>query len=514
MKAKVILINPPVPGDQLISSDNYFPYGLLSISTVLKENKIDVRIVDINNYFYSREFNEELLNDYIITEVCYYIKSYRPDIIGISSLFSGVFKYVKVTANEIKKRFPEIPIVIGGIHPTIFYMEILSRYDAIDYVVMGEGERSFLKLIKCLIDGNGSLETIDGVAFRDKGTIKVNRKKEFITDLDELAFIDYGILNIKEYYNMNTSNWYSPRGIEAGQPFPIISSRSCPNRCSFCSMWLVHGPKIRCRSAENVLDEMEYLYREYNVRYFQFMDDNMTFYKKRTLEICNGIVKRSMNIQFDTPNGVAINRLDEEIIDAMVEAGLVRISVGIETGSEYIRNKVMIKGLKNEKIYEIVESCARHKHLFIMGFFIIGMPEETHKTLEETYEMIKTLPLDAFSASFATPYPGTELFNYCMKNGLLPFKVGDFVDFENLHGNIECPFFEPHKLTRKDLVTFREKCFDFLKDKRSAANLPTTRSTVPLRYMQHDPKGASNLLRKMGWRRNKVGWIEDKRNSV
>lgn len=498
MNARVLLINPPIDRNQLVSSDNYFPYGLLSMGTVLKERKIDVKIMDINNDFFSKVFSDQLLKDYIVKELFSCIESYRPDIIGIGCIFSGAFKHLKMIANQVKRRFPDIPIAIGGVHPTIFAREILGNYSDIDYVIIGEGELSFLQLVECLAENKGFLETIDGIAFRDNGGIKLNPKRSFISQLDELPSVDYSIVGVEEYYNMDTSNWYSPRGIKVGQPFPIISSRSCPNQCTFCSMWLVHGPKIRCRSAENVLDEMECLYREYNVRYFSFMDDNMTFYKKRTLGICNGIVKRRMNIQFDTPNGVAINRLDDEIIDAMVEAGLVRISVGVETGSEYIRNKIMLKGLTNEKIYEIVESCARYKHLFIMGFFIIGMPEETHKTLDETYEMITTLPLDAFSVSFATPYPGTELFSYCMKKGLLPFKIGDFVDSENLHGNIEHPFFEPHKLAREDLVIFRKKCFDYLKDKRSAANLPTSRSTVPLRYMQHNPKGASNILRKDG----------------
>ena len=335
-----------------------------------------------------------------------------------------------------------------------------------------------MELIKCIIDNKQTLSSINGIAFRDKGNIQLNPKTKFENNIDTLSPIDYSIINVEEY-KMNTSSWYSPNKIRVGQPFTIVSSRSCPNRCTFCSMWLVHGPKIRFRTSKNVLDEMEHLYNNYNTRYFQFMDDNMTFDKKRILEICNGIKKRNMHIQFDTPNGIAIDRLDKEVIAAMVDAGMVYVCLGIESGSEYIRNKIMKKGLSTKKIYEIVEICTKHKHLFIKGFFIIGVPEETQETLQETYEMIKKLPLDKISMNFVSIYPGTEIFKYCIKNNLIPYKLDDYVDIEVFQNFDAQPHIKPFKLTRDDLVRFRKKSFDYLKEKRLTTSLP---DNYPLRY--------------------------------
>lgn len=478
MKPRVLLINSPTMKIDTVGATRYFPVGLLYLATVLKNHKIDVKILDINNHFYLKNLNEKIFNEYIEDTFSKFLADYKPDVIGIGCTFSGAFKYLKVIAKKSKEVFPKTPIAIGGIHPTIFAKEILKKYSFIDYVVIGEGETTFLELVKRLTGNGGSSTFTNGIAFRKNNKIKLVPKMRFEDNLDAIPFIDYNLINVNEY-KMDTSTWYSPKKIKVGQPFTIISSRSCPNRCTFCSMWLVHGPRFRFRSAKNVLDEMESLYNNYGVRYFQFMDDNITFDKKRILEICRGIKKRKMNIQFDTPNGMAINRLDKELIEAMVEAGLIFSGFGIESGSEYIRNEIMKKGLMNEKIYEIVSECAKYKHLFIKGFFIIGMPEETQETLQDTYEMMKKLPLDKISMGFAAPYPGTELFNCCIKNKLLPYKIEEYLDVKVLQSSDQHPYFKPYNLTKDDLIKFRKKCFSYMKEKRAASPLP---DNYPLRY--------------------------------
>jgi anaerobic magnesium-protoporphyrin IX monomethyl ester cyclase len=478
MKTRVLLINPPSSRSQFIGDDNYFPLGLLCLGAKLMEDNIEVKILDINNLFFAQEFSRDLLVNYIENDLYSYIASYRPSTIGIGCIFSGAFRYLKVIAQKIKTKFPDIPLVVGGIHPTIFPEQIIKKCQYIDYVIIGEGEKTFSDLVKYLAGRKVPRNSIDGIVYRDGSRLKVVQKEKFINDLDSVLSPNYGLIDVNEY-RMDTSGWYSPHRIKVGQPFPIISSRSCPNRCTFCSMWLVHGPKIRFRSPENVLGEMNYLYHNYGVRYFQFMDDNFTFDKERTLDICNGILKRNMNIQFDTPNGLAINRLDREIIDALVEAGMVRISLAIESGSEYIRNDVMKKGLKTEKIFNVFDACAKHNHLFINGFFIIGTPQETHQTLEDTFYIIRKLPLDKYALSYATPYPGTELFKFCAINNLLKFEVDEYVDIEDLQGRSDMPHFKPFNLSIADLVEFKQKADNFMLEKRRLSKLP---NNYPLRY--------------------------------
>lgn len=467
---RVLLINAPLINNPIAHRSTYFPLAMLSIATLCKREGVEATVLDAGNYFVQKGWGLPELSNYYETTIKDHIHELQPDIIGIGAVFSGAFSSLREMAKDIKKDFPSIPIVIGGIHATIFAREILEQYKHVDFVIVGEGENSFLQLVKCLRFGH-SVDNIDGLAYRQSGEVKLNAKLEFITDLDALPFPDYELIDFTQYH-FDTDQWYSPKNLPIGRPFPILSSRSCPNRCSFCSMWLIHGPKFRSRSANHVLDEIESLYHRFGARYFEFMDDNLTFDRKRILEICRGIVARNLNIQFSTPNGVAVNKMDKEVVDALVAAGMIRLALAIEHGSGYIRNKVMHKGLNIEKVYKVVEACAQHKHLYIIGYFVVGMPQETADTLEETYSIIKELPLDHFQINWATPYPGTELFNYCIEHKLLAGKAKNYMTIDNLHYNTSQPHFKPHNLSMEEMIEFKTKCFDYLKDKKAKLDLP------------------------------------------
>ncbi|MFH1583251.1 MAG: radical SAM protein [Candidatus Falkowbacteria bacterium] len=493
MQTKVLLINSITAGVDFYNTDHlyHFPLGLLYLASVLRKNNIEVKIVDFNNIYCSKALKGQLRDctpqEYIKKNFSYYLGDFAPDIVGVGCIFSGAFACAKIIASQAKEFFPNTPVVIGGIHATIFSVEILKECDYIDYVCIGEGENTFLSLIKYLTGGNQTIGNINGIAFRKNGEVVKQDKTTFIKDLDTLPPVDFDILNLKDY-EFDTSGWYSPKKIKIGTPFPILSSRSCPWRCSFCAMWLVQGPTTRFRTPRHVVDEMQNLYIKHNVRYFSFLDDNLTLDRKRILAICDEIIKRGLDIQFDTPNGVAINFLDQEVIDAMVKAGLVKINLSPESGSEYIRNEVMGKRLKTEKIYEVFQNCAKHNHLYIGAYFIIGMPQETRETLQETYEMITKLPADRVSFSLATPYPGTQLYEYCIEHGLLKYDHAKGYDFKKEYIGTMRPYFKPYALTEDELMEFAAKCENFMKQKRSRIDIP---ENYPLRYQ--DAKASANF---------------------
>ena len=473
---KVLLINAPVLHNPISHRSTHFPLASLSLATLLKREQIQVTVLDAGNIFARNAYGSPELANYVQHELIGQVRGLQPDVIGIGAVFSGAFGPLRMFAESIKASFPSIPIVIGGIHATIFADEILKQYPFIDFVIKGEGEYTFLELVR-RIDSGQSIADIDGLAYRQSGEVKVNPKQSFISDLDALPPPDYDLIDVSEY-SFDTSEWYSPKGLPIGQPFPILSSRSCPNRCTFCSMWLVHGPKFRARSAKHVVDEIEMLYNKYGVKFFEFMDDNLTFNKTRILDICNDIIGRNLNIQFSTPNGVAINKLDQEVVDAMVDAGLVRVALAVEHGSDYIRKHVIRKPLGTEKVYQVAEACAKHKNLFIIGYFVVGMPQETSETLEATFNIIQKLPLDHFQINWATPYPGTELFRYCMEHNLLSGKEEDYMTTEHLHYNTAKPHFKPHAVDMEELIAFKNKCFDIIKNKKTRLGLAYN---VPMR---------------------------------
>lgn len=484
MQTKVLLINSITTGVDFYNTDHlyHFPLGLLYLASVLRKNNLVVKIVDFNNIYCPKVLKGQLRDctpqEYIEKNFFQYIGDFKPDVIGVGCIFSGAFECAKIIASKAKEFFPDTPVAMGGIHATIFSAEILKECDYIDYVIIGEGEETFLKLIKYLNNGGQTIDSLDGLAFRKAGQIIKKNKTTFISNLDELPFVDFDILDLKNY-EFDTSKWYSPKNIKIGTPFPILSSRSCPWRCSFCAMWLVQGPTTRFRSPRHVVDEIQSLYDKHGVRYFSFLDDNLTLNKKRILAICDEIIKRGLDIQFDTPNGVAINFLDQEVIDAMVRAGLAKINLSPESGSEYIRNEVIGKRLKTEKIYEVFQNCAKHKNLYIGAYFIIGLPQETRETLQETYEMITKLPVDRVSFSLATPYPGTRLYEYCVEHGLLKYDHAKGYDFKKEYIGAMRPYFKPDALTEDELMEFAVKCENFMKQKRQKINVP---ENYPLRY--------------------------------
>lgn len=456
---KILLINPPRP-DMIGNTDLYVPSGLLYLAAVLQKIDVLVELLDLNVVKSSKNGDPaKSYEDAIIDK----LMTFKPQMVGLGCLFSGQFPSVLNYSKKIKEFSNNITIVIGGIHPTIYPKDILTHCPSIDWIVLGEGETAIVQLVNAVRDQNNNYEKIDGFAFRHNNSVIVNQKKSFIVDLDTLPNPAYNLINIKDYY-FDTSHWHNPKNLVINTSLSIISSRSCPIRCNFCSMFLVMGPKWRSRTPQNVVSEIEYLYNERGQRHFSFMDDNLTLDKKHILAVCRLILKKKLSIQFETPNGIAIRTLDAEVLEAMVEAGLTRVALAIESGSDHIRNSVMGKNLPRKMIYEIFDLTKKFNDLIVKAFFIIGMPEDTPQTLNETYSMIKEIDVDRPMVSNLMPFPGTRLFDQAVRDNLFL----ETVDLKNIwkfdkfyYTNNKRFFIKPYKMTVEELNDYRAR-FDAL----------------------------------------------------
>lgn len=461
---KILLVNPPSPA-AYYNREVYPPSALLYLSAVLKNNGDEVKLLDLKCPKYEKPDNPRKNYEDAMVNT---ISDFRPDIIGFGCLFSGNFPELLNLSNISKRKFGSVPVMIGGIHPTIYASEILKNCPDIDWVILGEGEESVVRLVNRVKDRTFGFEEIDGFAYRKNGKIIVNPKTKYIKEPDTIPFPAYDLIDLKDYY-VDTSAWHNPKKLPINTSVPVITSRSCPNRCRFCSMYMVMGPHWRPRTPENVVGEIELIYDEYNHRHFSFMDDNLTLKKSHALGICNLIIKKKLNIQFETPNGLAINTLDEEVLDALVEAGMVRTGLAIESGSDFIRNKIMGKNLSREKIYQVVNLIKKYKDLFVTAFFIMGMPEETRDTLTDTYNMIKDIDVNKVILMNIVPFPGTAVFKQAVRDNLLTD-----TDTENLYlageryfTNYRKFFIKPYKLDLKDLLEFRIKYDKLISDHKS-----------------------------------------------
>lgn len=461
------------------------PLNITYLASAARNARYNVKLVDLR--VEQQKHNFVVLNSLECDNAMFLTRIMEKEIIenninivGINCLYSGLFPVVLHLAKRIKLLNPSIKIVIGGIHPTIYAREILNHYkDVIDYVIIGEGEQSFVELLNCLNSNEFSkLSSINGFGYFDNNQVSINPKSKYIEKLDELPFPAVDLLSISDYF-IDTSGWYSPKGLPIKTPVPLITSRSCPNICNFCSMHFINGKKIRYRSPENVVEEMKMYIEKYGLTYFNISDDNLTIDKKRVIKLMNLIVKERLNIQFSTENGVYIGTLDEEVLDAMSCAGLVRLHLAFETGSDYIRNQVIGKNLYNKKIDVLKDIIMKNKynHIYLYGYFVIGFPEETDETLNETYQLISSFPLDNYSLFYAIPFPGTRLYNQCFKERL--FTEEYFYNTDLLVNQVDVgqmvkgrPCIKPYNLELSKLIEFKEKTLDYLKNKRNNSSIP------------------------------------------
>ena len=462
---KVLLVNPPIPSF-FYNREFYFPSSLLSLGAVLQQKGHEPYILDLKTF---QRGDTDPADSFYAARLLDVIERFQPDLLGFGCLFSGNFPDVLDLSKAVKQARPEIPVLMGGIHATLYVREILSNCASIDGIVLGEGEDTIVRIVDAL-DAGRPWHHISGFGCRVDGQVIVHPKSDYIEDIDRLPMPAYDLIDVRDYF-MDTSAWHNPKGLPIHTSVPILSSRSCPNRCRFCSMYRVMGPRWRARSAGRVLDEIEYVYHTYGLRHFSFMDDNVTLDKSRMMRMCQGILDRGLDLQFETPNGVSVRTLDQELMDAMVDAGMVRISLAIESGSEYIRNKIMNKRLSNEKIYEILALTRRYPQLYVTVFFLIGMPEETRESLEETYRMIERIEAHKTIIMNLVPFPGTAVFQQAVRDHLL---TG--VDPERLYlandryfTNYDQIFLKPYALDCDEIGRFRERCDRLLKDMKQTS---------------------------------------------
>lgn len=497
----ILLIN--VHNSDQIRSTGYFlmPLSLVYLAGVSK-HLAKTHILDLNvakKNFVPTEENKEF--SYLAT-VEKEILRINPDFVGISTLFTAQFGMAIKISELSKKLLPEAVTIVGGMHPSIYYEGIINNCATIDVACIGEGERALQKLLT--LDPS-EWHTINGIAFKDKinNKVVINLKTEYETNLDNLPPPAYEMFNLKDY-QLDSSEWYNPKKVDIGTSVPILTSRSCPFKCAFCGMNLIMGTKFRARSAEEVFKEIEYIHKEYGVNYFNIIDDNFTLNKQRVKKICQLIIDAKMNISYDICNGLMPSTLDDDVIDLLAESGYVYSWLAVESGSEFIRNVVMNKHLSQEKIHSVIKSMRRYPHIHIGAFMLMGMPEETRETLDETIQLLETLDLDDFKMAVATPFPGTKLFEQCLKDGLF------LTDNETIQ-NLWCSpnwylhilnkeptlFFKPYKMSVADIQEYIQK-FEMIRHKIHLRTCQRGRQTYAVlnsmeEYRRNNPEIAMKL---------------------
>lgn len=454
---KVLLIAPYWEDPQERRND-FLPSGaLLCLAAVLRQAGHHPIVLDFNNRRVQAQADPQA---YCIDRIIDAIKTESPGFVGISFLFSGFMKTARAYAQAVKTHSSDLRIITGGIHATTFPHEILTNCPEFDYIALGEGEVQMVEMTNRIASGNfGDLAEIKSFAFRDaSGTPRINEEREWLK-YEELPMQAWDLVDFGDF-EMDLSHYTNFKNHAIRNVVPVISERGCPYKCTFCDMYVVQGRKVRRRTARQFVDELEYLVKECGQRFFTFMDDNLTVDNRHILGICREIIRRKLDLQFTTSGGLGMNSLRKDVIEAMVEAGMTSALLSPEHGSDYIRNEVIKKGLSRDTIYQVVEDLKPHR-VSLAGNWIMGFPEDTNDTLQETYDMIHDLKLDRNWVGTVIPFPGTPLFDQCVQDKLF---IGG-IDLPNLwqtpvRAHQDGSVIQPYALSLDDLHAWRKKFID------------------------------------------------------
>lgn len=332
------------------------------------------------------------------------INDLNPMLIGVSIMFSSTYEFFSEVVAAVRRCFPNVTIVAGGIHATNAAGYILE-HDAVDYVSCGEGESAIVLLANSL--AQGLKPQAPGLYSKDNlppdGNFEI---APYTEDLDIDFTVYPEIVDMDGYVNRTSLFSLSTHSIQ-NKAFPIMASRGCPVGCIFCAAHTVHGRKARWRSLSNVRDEMLWLYKQYGVTKFYLMDDNFIPKAKALalFEMLSEIPIPDIDVVIQN---MSINHTDHEIIDAVAKAKINYLPLAIETGSPEMQKKIK-KFCNLDKAVDLV-AYARAKGLNTRCFYIIGFPGETVEQMEQTIEFSLKVKADWSSFNVAVPLPGSEMF--------------------------------------------------------------------------------------------------------
>lgn len=395
---KITLIFPP---SIYQTKQTMPPLGIAWLAAVLRANGYpDVFLID------------SVINKYSNQDVLEILKKQQPDIIGVSFGSQNRF-FAFDLIRVIKKNFPKVPLVVGGPHPTLTSGDLLAHIPEVDIVVKGEGEYTFLELVKALEAGGDFLRNVDGIVWRNGDQIVHNKPREPIADLDSLPMLARDLLPIEKYQ----------QSIPLFQDqicTSMISSRGCPYSCIYCSTAQQWGHNIRHRSAKHVVDEVEYLMKNYKLDGVGFFDDVFTMNKQRVIDICQEMINRKLDIKWWCE--ARANTIDAEVVDWMKRAGCVHISMAIESGSAAI-----LKNIKKAITLEQAQNATKiikQAGIKLKLFFMHSLPGETYEDIKKTVFLSRNLErkygVDQSTQSLTMVYPGTYLEQTAKDLGTLP----------------------------------------------------------------------------------------------
>ncbi|MDI6786288.1 MAG: radical SAM protein [bacterium] len=408
----LLLVNPgnqkEAYGDLSLSLSGIEPpIWCAMMASFIRKHRYSVTIIDADAECWSPQYAAEKiieLNPHLVNIVA----------LGTNPSASSTPKMpaIRQTLNAVKDKAPYLKIILSGLHPSALTKQTLEEEET-DFVCQGEGFYTILQLLDLIKSGKDvNNYDINGLWFRKNGKIVGSQPLRIVKDLDnEFSIPAWDLLPMEKY---RAHNWHCFEDLDNRSPYAVIyTSLGCPFNCSYCPIHAFYGkPGLRFRSPEKVIEEIDFLVKDYNVKNIKIMDELFVINEKRVLEICNLIIERgySLNIWVYA----RVDTVKERILKKMRQAGIKWFAYGFESANERVRKGVS-KKIKQEEIKEAVR-MTYDADINIIGNFIFGLPDDDEKTMQETLNMAKEFNFEYINFYTAMAYPGSDLYNEALKN--------------------------------------------------------------------------------------------------
>ncbi len=396
------------------------PVGIGYLAESLLRNNINYAVID-RELGYTFEDMEEK------------IAAFQPDLVGVSMVSLG-YKQSYEMISRLKNKF-NADIIIGGPHTSAFRETALEECPEIDFASISESDETLVELCR-----GGHIKDIPGLFYRKNGNIRFSGTRRPIGDIDSLSFPTYTGFEMDRYLSK-----------EMG----ILTSRGCPFGCTFCAVHSIMGAKIRMRSVDNVMNEIQHWYDK-DYKTFLIMDDNFTFDKQRVFDICDEIESRKMDIKISLANGVRADKVDEPMLKRLREVGAWEVQIAVESANDHVL-EILRKGETLDTIRKAVDISCRLDYDVGLNF-LIGSPGETWQDVQNSFKFVDDYPLQLAFFFNIIPYPGTRLFDHLKKNNMLRADPAEYLG--TIREGVLRPLFETPELSlqqRKKLLVKARK---------------------------------------------------------
>ncbi len=401
----------------------------------------------------------EDLPDETIEEI---IRKNKPDVVMTTNITPSIFKAQDIM-KLAKKVDPNIRTIMGGIHSTFMYPQVLSEAPETDYVIRGEGEEVAVNLIKAIDAGTDmqDRENITGIAYvNEDGEVHATAAHPVIEDLDDLT-PDWSLYDWDKYI-------YTPLNCRLAVP---NFARGCPFTCTFCSQWQFWR-RYRARSPKHFVDEIEILVKKYNVGFFILADEEPTINKQKFVSLCQELIDRKLDVTWGINTRVTDIMRDEDLLPFFRKAGLVHVSLGTEAASQMNLNRFRKETTIEENKYAI--KLLQKNGIVAEAQFVMGLEHETPETIEETYQLCKDWDPDMANWTIYTPWPFSDLFK----------ELGDRVEVRDYSRyNFVSPIIKPDNMEREDVLKGVLKSYGRFYARKSFFSYPWIKDPYVRKYM-------------------------------